>query len=461
VPLQPYQCAQCPTRTERSIYYSTLELPRDTNCTNPTQNNPCENRYTNRQWHERFFVANQYVTQIGVRVDYLQMASADSICGGEKGLTCNTIGSTGWTHFPLSQSAQANPARLLFSTTNSGTEQGADIGAASVCCSGSPHSGITTVVPMARYQGLLLGTGDVVYLRVPAQPSMHINLAMWGTQSGTDFDLYARCNALPTETQKDYYAWYGQQELIHIPGGCSGGNWYVAIHSHAGSGWFNFVQSAHYPAQHKVLTAGTGPHPGPDVFGGCYSNGHNNQGWSPDSTQIAMLKQQLRDAARMFYGATEGVYHFERIDFYNNNNCWTGCNGGPCNVCFTNCPNGRGGTWQHGVVINREYNYLVDGLAHEFGHAHTPWAEITDEYTGGWQRCGHSMMASNSYGNQFNMCNEWNNGYDNHPSATPMPPPSVWQRMYSGGHTPYYLYSTPDNFNYVGFDGDGILGVVP
>lgn len=86
-----------------------------------------------------------------------------------------------------------------------------------------------------------------------------------------------------------------------------------------------------------------------------------------------------------------------------------------------------------------------------------------DEYITGTSMvtCGHSMMGNNNENLQHNVCNNFNHGFDPSSGAGSPLAESRWQAAYDQGKTPYWLYGTPDNDDYVGFDFDGLVGYVP
>jgi hypothetical protein len=103
------------------------------------------------------------------------------------------------------------------------------------------------------------------------------------------------------------------------------------------------------------------------------------------------------------------------------------------------------------------------GMAHEFGHR---WFCLGDEYVNGsqWQ-CGHSIMA-NPFGDQHNFCNN-NTDFnriehprDAQPGVTPTTLPAAWTQAANAGAITGSLSGTPDNYNYAGFDFNGLAATV-
>lgn len=344
---------------------------------------------------------------------------------------------------------------LNFHTDYSVTKDGARINAARVCCQStvpSGGSGSSYVRPYLRYQGALLGTNDVVYLYADNGqgefPSCgnHKTLAVWSDTPGTDFDVYVRCNVRPTETQWDYIGYsVGSQEFVHIPGGeCTcPGSWNIAVHSYSGSGQFNLVWAEHYPSQHRNITAGTD--------------------FSASSSQMDVFENTLRGAARRFFGATEGTQMIARIDLCNNASC-NNCGGSKCNLCFHN-QNGTanspicGSSW---VDVYQTYHGYPAGIAHEWGHKYF-CAEDEYEEGSGLHYCGHSIMNSSPYLNDF--CYEYSashsdHGKDRDPGISQTSLDAAWTQAYNAGVTPWIPAETPDSYNYENFDFNDLATVV-
>lgn len=220
-------------------------------------------------WHGRRVLANSWVKEFGFRVSYFDVEDPyDYVQYGQHDASLqNSIGGNwwiapNWHDFVVSTNLQAKPGTLQFYSDGWVSRQGVDFERARVCCNTTAGSGYHTLAPFHEYIGVLLGTGDVVYALVPGSSTLNITLTMRGQNfPGKDFDLYARCNAPPTEGLFDYFQWSGQQEYISIPAGqCVGGTWYVAVHSWSGAGYFTLVHSVHYPSRTRTISAGTGPH---------------------------------------------------------------------------------------------------------------------------------------------------------------------------------------------------------
>jgi len=443
------QCSLCSTRTTLGwnfqVYGSASELPLDPNCQS-TQEDPCPH-YINNLDYQRYVVANKYVREFGFYINLFETQNGYDYLyyGPEGGLTGLTGNPTlGWRDFSVAASLQSQPGLLHFVTDTSGSDEGFHLNSARVCCTSTGDTNTALLSRHVRYTGFLLGTGDLIKLRASVT-SNHLNFVMWGDPSGgKDFDIYVRCNAEPTPISYAYASTTGQEEFIHVPSGvCDTGTWYIAVSSYSGSGWFNLVVSEHKGAQHRNLRAGV-------TFD---ANGSGQPG-------VAALQDALRQAARHFFGATEGVVHVENIDFYNNiSSCDSGCGSASCDICYYD----QDGTATAGcggrINVYRWYFQDPEGISHEFGHAYMC---LPDEYYAGcggncWQ-CGHSNMAA-PWGSQNNFCFYHNHKKDKTPGATDTTANPNWTDAYNQQISPWSPSRTPDNYDYRGFS-DWPIGTI-
>ena len=109
-----------------------------------------------------------------------------------------------------------------------------------------------------RYQGILLGTNDTVYLAIAgAGTGTQLNIAAWAGPSGpADFDIYARCGSLPTPTVWQARSNHGgNEEFLTISNAQCGpaSVLYVAVNSFNGSGGFNIMASRMNTTANKSL----------------------------------------------------------------------------------------------------------------------------------------------------------------------------------------------------------------
>jgi hypothetical protein len=260
---------------------------------------PVTSNYIGNIHHHFEIFANQNVQQFGIRVDtfdtegfydYLQFGPI--LAGPWTTLTGTGYPAGTWYDFaaPSGSSFQSFPGLMLFRTDDSVTRPGFTTGMARVCCGGTPNNATSQLYEMTRGRGVLLGTNDTVYMNMDytcAEAAEHQTIALRGP-SGTDFDLYARCGALPTPTS--YISPAGMssnsQEFYHLPANaCSCPNTlYIAVNSYQGSGTFDIVRSSHIAGRHVTLRAGTRETATP--------------------AQMATFATMLRQSAGRLYGAT-------------------------------------------------------------------------------------------------------------------------------------------------------------
>lgn len=437
-------CAGCPTYTEVHWTFYSSELPKDPNCSAGT----CPHYINNvNQW--RSVLANKWVKQFQFRVDSFETELVyDYVDYGELFGTLSRLTGTpslGWYGVTSSSSVQQKPIDILFHADQSVSRPGFKLGRARVCCNISapilPVIPQRFVVPLERTTGVLLGDGDTVYTAISIEPGVgKQSLALWGS-SLTDFDIYVRCNAVPTPTAWDFRGYSSNsQELLILPrpGGCTyPGTWYVAIHSYSGKGPFNLVSSPMFSSGVVSLRVGTA--------------------FDASTSEISTISNSLSLASRQFFGQTEGQILINRYDIWNNTgSACSNCGGQACDICFKDEP-GTGdccdGTQ---LTIKRDYFDKYEGIAHEYGHR---FLGVPDEYTSETiDRCGHSNMAS-VQGSQNNFCVDMDHNTDRTPGAPPSSTPSVWSAAYGAGKLPRGMFDTGDNYDYVDHDFNDLISV--
>lgn len=446
----PQTCSVCPTMTNVDYTFNSNELPNTAS------------GYLSNVDYTRYVFANRYVKRFDYYVssfatennyDYLDTTydpgsptfrlTGSSVPAGYRTIT--TANST--------QSFQLHPARFDFHTDTSVVTTGFSIGAstqAKVCCDNTLSSAmpVNAFNDGKRVDGLLLDTNDVVYFWQPvAGSTKRSNMALWGTPAtGRDFDLYVRCNAMPTYSAWDYrgfssdvYEFLTWQE----PGSCtSPGTWYIAVHSHNGSGQFSLVRSHQWtatfnPQSRRVFMA---------------------TDFNATSAELATISNTMSQAARILYGMTEGQILVERLYLWNNVNCANGCGGThkrACDFCWKNAGSGCGG-WSPACGPNMRTQ--VNLMAHELGHNQL---HLPDEYTGfGNPNCGHSIMG-NPWGNGsvFNLCYSGDHNRDG-TSGISSPNVANWSQLYTDYRVPVMFTQTPDNYHYRDHDFNGKIDVV-
>lgn len=448
----------CPTTTNLAWNYrvdgsaGVFDLPSDPNCSG-TSGNPCPH-YINNLNHQRVFVANSYVSYVGFHVaDFSTEPCCDFITWGLEGYTPypkasgTQLGSGSVMWVNTSWSFEGIRAVLNFSTDYSVTYQGFTLDQIQVCTYlSSPDShGPNTIDSKKRTIGALLGTGDVVYLQFAASSSYHYPVTLWkdtGEDGTADFDLYGRCNAMPTPTQYDYRSFSSlSQENIDVTG-CNGTE-YLAIASYNGSGIFSVVRGIHKPSNHRNLTAGTS--------------------FNATATQMSQFNTQLAGAAQELYGRTEGEQYIQKINLYNSQSCGsTSCGGGKCDICFDNVSGtGSSGLCSGQIHLDTGYWGNVGGTTHEFVHyTMCTGEEYYNDSSGSpvWQ-CGHTDMA-NPWTDNHNLCVDNDHKTDPQPGATPSTLPSGWTQANNAGAIVDWQNTTFDNYNYQGYNFWGNVGSV-
>lgn len=303
-----------------------------------------------------------------------------------------------------------------------------------------------------RTFGILTGTNDTVYMSVPLPSSGDVKttLALFTEAAGEDFDLYVRCNALPTPDIWNYRGFGStSQEFVTIPPGtCPGQTMYVAVNSFSGRGVFSLVASHSFVQTASINAVTTFP---------------------ATTAQIDQFANTLVNGMKVFYGMTEGGWLAPNIKI--------------CNQAqAANCPNPvfyfRNDCERSNADITpgfgRSIARICTGgwdqprvIAHEAGHA---ILKLPDEYydVGSppvpFSICGHSIMAAYQTG-MYNLCRDFDHKQDKLTAAT-IPPTagaSSWQRLnvctgqtISTCFVPSQMMvsaqdSTPDAYSYLGF----------
>lgn len=451
VTFTPIKPPACPTTTNIAWNYriggktGVFDLPSDPNCSG-TPDNPCPH-YINNINNASFFVSNSWVGYIGYRVNFFSTEpNFDFLRWGLDGFALSQAtgsvapGSVLWTN--TSWSFGGTRALLNFTTDFSVTYEGVYLDQMQVCSylSAIDTHGPNTFDLKRRYHGVLLGTDDVVYLQFTASASNHYPVTLWeDTSAGHDFDLYARCGALPTPTQYDWIGFSGNdQEYVDITG-CNG-TVYLAVSAFNGSGPFSIVRGIHGPGGHiSNLRAGTD--------------------FSASAAQMSMFASTLQGGARHFYGSTEGEQIMSQIDLYNSAGCGaTSCGGLPCDICFRNTSGTANASCNGSVNVFTSYWADPEGLSHEFGHFKFC---AGDEYTngGGTWECGHSNMA-NPWGDQNNYCVNMDHERDSTPGAPATGLSSVMSQASAAGKAIDNENVTFDNYDYQNFDFNFLVGNV-
>lgn len=450
VPVQP---PTCPSTTNLDWNYriggktGVFDLPSDPNCESTT-GNPCPH-YINNLDNSRWFVSNTWVGYIGFRVNSFSTESNfDFLRWGLESIPPGSVSGTVapgtilWSNTAWSFGGIRDA--LSFVADYSVTYEGAYLDQVQVCTyRTSPDThGPNTFDLKRRYNGVLLGANDVVYLQFTADAAYHYPITLWADMggAGTNFDLYARCGALPTPTA---YDWRGNsadsQEYVDVSN-CAG-TAYVAVHALQGSGVFSVVRGIHAPAGHTArLRAGTD--------------------FNATAAQMATFNAALRSSVRQFYGSTEGEQVIGQIDLYNSQTCSVGaanCDGANCDICFRDEAGTAYAGCGWGVVVQQSYFADGEGISHEYGHykfclgdeyVNMPWSV--------WQ-CGHSNMAS-PWGDNNNFCVDFDHKTDKNPITPVSTLPSAMTQAFTAGVAVDSENVTFDNYDYADFDFNGLVG---
>ncbi len=360
---------------------------------------------------------------------------------------------------------------------------------ASLNVSCSPEGPAPAAFPASVHEknvGFLTQTSDTVYYSYPPPPTdpgtgspFHLHVALnhnapASSQVNFDFDLYARCGALPTASAYDYVGYSGTpQEFLDITTPCTS-TWFFAVNSYSGKGVFD-------------LNIGEGG----DLVK-CI-------GFPVSAAYPTARKQQIADQivadSRAFYGATLGGLFVNRLIFIDgdlSSTCvpYPGQAARPIDAVISDACSGSqtapnagqmtfaipknpafcsGNQWD----ANRPYVF-----PHELGHN---LFQFPDEYQPGGDVCGHSLMGFPTPLGAISLCSLYNHAKDppgvyvdpgtNAQSTTPFGNGvSMWQKAaanYYGRHINMTVDAsgnprmmpvfTADNYAFQDFDFNSYL----
>jgi len=426
-------------------YSSSAELPRAF----PIPTSP---NYINNLSYWNNVYANKFVSRIEFRfASFTTESWVDLLHIRELGVGAwwsmsGNVASGTWLGFASSTSLQHRPAELHFVTDFSGGMTGFNIDKARVCCKlpAGPATPFNNLSPGQRHGGLLLGTNDHVDLTVPSTPSgTNRNLMMWHS-SGRNFNVYVRCNAMPTPTTFDFAGLSTDvKEFLSLaPSFCPfPGTWNIVVHSNSGSGQFHITTAAMKHEHVRSLRVGT-------TY--LYSS------FPAGASQRDFIKSALLRASALLFGATEGQMLVNQYDVWNLG-CspipGSSCGGQICDVCITDESGQSTASFnQPPVLIKTHPNYDYEVIAHELGHY---LLGLPDEYlntmppTTDPQQCAHSLM-SQHFGSNNNFCIPSDHNRDAPKSFLSTNTQSVWTLL-NGVFTNTYNF-TPDNYDYATFE---------
>src|SRR5205085_8594190 len=140
------------------------------------------------------------------------------------------------------------------------TQRGVNLSATKVRCGTSGNNSVSLLQPGESVDGVLLGSQDVVYFRLPTGPGSTdvYGVTMRGLGgAGTDFDLIAKCGTTLTASNTEPGGQSGtSHEVLDLPDTCTSG-WLVGVHAWSGSGVFKMHVARRRSSEHDVrLTVG-------------------------------------------------------------------------------------------------------------------------------------------------------------------------------------------------------------
>lgn len=408
----------------------------------------------------RLFVGNRYVRGLRLHHAYfnteptfdpLTFWHADGPSTLVRSGPINSGSSPGYFEVPGTGNLRTSrtPVLLEFSSDFSNGRQGFVFDDLQVCCAGSQApTPVANATWGRRHEGALLGTGDVVYFKLSAAPSAAyaIHLPFWAISPVSPtlpLSMHVRCGALPTASTYDFASSTASRwGYLRVPyQSWCGTSWYVAISSDGGSGTFSFVPSLAKVGEEKTLRVGIE--------------------FNATTTEMETLGFTLVDAARRYYGATEGQQMVTRFDVYNNRgaNC-AYCPSWPnaCDVCWEVQNTQASRVYGHYKMYIRHDDAVYGSyiISHELGHL-IGW--LDDEYCSpsdpdcspaGCKFCGHGLMGL-AHGN--NLCDDSNHKEDIAPndqcSMGSGPTISSWSALSANSKIAFIPNETPDNFDYL------------
>lgn len=352
---------------------------------------------------------------------------------------------------------QGAPVQFEFNSDSSIEKPGFLIDQVTVSCNSTFDSTVATAANHDRYDGVLLGTNDTIFIRIPASTTgVSQRVHLWG-RPGRDFDLYARCNANPTSTTfytRGYTS--STEESIELPpSSCAGGHWHIAVNSFAGSGDFRLF-----------------------FFGGSgYSYGEFDVGtwYTMDTATKNAARQTVLDSLKSIYGATHGEKYIPTARFWNDGDCDCGWFN-DCEMCLSSVTGVSNYTDGHITLYKKTSGaqYWWETVRHEVGHSKMGLPDEYDTSPAKLPLCHHTYMSR--YGGVESLCYDSNLSDHVNPENHPKDP--AWEAVGTAGpYSGYYLigsqpYSrTPENALWPGtgnygdridpFDSNGFSFAVP
>jgi hypothetical protein len=358
---------------------------------------------TKRMWPVLF---NRNVEQVSYRFDTFDVAgSGDNFSIDHLTGTATFNGDHGpgtWEGpFEAKRVGEASGAAYLehrWTTDNSGNGTGYEIDGLELNCRSAvppPAENTTYVLRNWGYDGVLLDSGDVIWVWTVQPARAEMSILVWPTQE-TDFDLFVSVNSelsLPSPTEYTHSSsrrQAGSPEMVLLPSHSTDRNVFIAIGSHNGSGQFRFYANVHaagYPENIRVITD-----------------------WVPSPVHREIIKTQIRKMAQAVYFSTDGRHLLRRADVYwelptdlpkpwivwvnspQMNQCFFGdhITFGSLNWCGNGCDLSADPDCT--CVNTQSFNERWAGnlSSHEFAHC---YYDLIDEYHENYS-CGHSQMGN-------------------------------------------------------------------
>lgn len=335
--------------------------------------------------NEKFIYSSANVKSMSLNFSFFSMEqNFDYAYWGEKGasfyismtgsLPANTLAPAF-----VSKDFNQTPGSLKIYTDHSVPSTGYNIDKVRVTCApGAPGFVIPQFNLGSFHLGALLGTDDSIFFQTPVIPGQNTNILLAGVNTA-DFDLYARCNAIPTKTVYTARSYSSDSnEFLSLPSNlCPNGVWFVVVNSYSGSGGFTLLPSRSFESENLTIRA--------------YVQ-------HVSDTEVDNTAALLSLASRRIYATTLGSILPTDIKVcgYFNFNCGDQnlTRRYDCSRSFTDgSPRAPGNPISH-YALCTDANAEVS--AHEMGHS---ILGLPDEYQDvgsiSQARCGHTRMALN------------------------------------------------------------------
>lgn len=399
-----------------------------------------------RFWHTEVMLENGY--------DFLELYHANGGAVSKTGLLDSAANNStnAWWEVPgVGQNwLSRTPAVMTFRTDYNGYRDGFRFTRVQLCCASNSQElapiPIANMTDGARYTGTLIGPGDVVYFRAGAPTAGHVlHVNLWSMHT-TNFDIKARCNALPTDTTYDFVSHtpFGRWEYLPITNTvaqCTGVI-YIAVYSHTSSGSFNITASRAKASMMKNLRVGVEKTPTPAE-------------WNE-------IDRGLRIGSRYYYATTEGQHIVNRFSMFPGlaDGC-SSCGGNKCDICLER--NNRNGysrvlnsctsnskmrivysDWGSPIMIAHELAHYLGCVPDEYCHEHNaPPGGCKPQNSCQW--CSYSIVGHSG----LDLCTHLNHReihpHDQACTTGNIGATSMWERM---SNIYFIPLQTPDYFNY-------------